>query len=560
VAAASNGATATASSTYNGTTTPASAVINGDHKGVNWGSGGGWQDNNPSTYPDWVQVDFNGNKTISEIDVYTIQDNYSSPSEPTETMTFSNYGITNFAVQYWDGSAWQTVSGGSVSGNNKVWRKFTFSSVTTDKIRVYITGTADGISRLAEIEAYASYTYDANGSVTGDGTHTYQYDARNRLVSVDAGVTASYVYDHNNRRVKKTIGTSVTHCVWEGSQVIAEYDGTSSSLLSESVYSGGRLIAKFAGAVTRYYLNDWLSQRLTLDTSGAIVGKQAHLPFGEEFGTSGEQDKHRLTKYERDAETGWDQAINRSHSPTLGRFMQADPYKASGYVIDPQSWNRYSYVQNNPVNFVDPTGLNKAPAFSYTMQVKAKYDPLDPLDAADSGNFDWLDDPIVGGDEVVTGPTEDDTKEQEKLKEAIREADAEAQKRLDKDKCADLFGGKEKAKAALQKANIYFGNLGEPTYDAKTNKVKSINAVTKDGAIYINTKGAFFNNSFAAFDKDNNAQHFDLSFGTGYSGKKLAAVILLHELGHLVGKFEADSQDYEKNLAYTKQVLEACFL
>jgi RHS repeat-associated protein len=357
VAAASNGATATASSTYNSTTTPASGVINGDHKGSNWGSGGGWMDNTAGTYPDWLQIDFSGSKTISEIDVYTIQDNYSSPSEPTETMTFSNYGLTNYAVQYWDGSAWQTISGGSVTGNNKVWRKFTFSNVTTNKIRVSITGTADGISRLAEVEAYGSYTYDANGNVTSDTSHTYQYDARNRMVSVDGGTTATYVYDQNNRRVKKTVSSSVTHYVWEGNQVIAEYDGTTSGLLSESVYAGWRLIAKFAGGVTRYYLSDKLSQRVTLDASGAIVGKQAHLPYGEELGSSGEQDKHRLNTYERDTETGNDYATNRGYTAAIGRFNQADPYRASSYLVNPQSWNRYAYVENDPVNYLDTIGL-----------------------------------------------------------------------------------------------------------------------------------------------------------------------------------------------------------
>jgi len=65
-----------------------------------------------------------------------LQDNYSNPSEPTEAMTFSLYGVTAFDVQYWNGSSWVTVPGGSVTGNNKVWRKFTFTAITTSKIRV----------------------------------------------------------------------------------------------------------------------------------------------------------------------------------------------------------------------------------------------------------------------------------------------------------------------------------------------------------------------------------------------------------------------------------------
>ena len=65
------------------------------------------------TFPDWIEVDFNGSKTISEIDVVTQQDNTQNPVEPTLSQTFSLYGITAFDVQYWNGSAWTTVSGGS---------------------------------------------------------------------------------------------------------------------------------------------------------------------------------------------------------------------------------------------------------------------------------------------------------------------------------------------------------------------------------------------------------------------------------------------------------------
>ena len=52
--------------------------------------------------------------------------NNTSPVEPTDTMLFSGYGITGFDVQYWDGSAWVTVVGGSITGNNKVWTKISF--------------------------------------------------------------------------------------------------------------------------------------------------------------------------------------------------------------------------------------------------------------------------------------------------------------------------------------------------------------------------------------------------------------------------------------------------
>jgi hypothetical protein len=155
VALAANGGTATASSTASGGYAP-SGAINGDRQGLNWGAGGGWNDATPSTFPDWLEVDFNGTKTINEIDVFSVQDNYQAPTEPTPTMTFSQYGLTDFQVQYWTGTQWVTVPGGTVSGNSLVWRQFSFAAVTTTAIRVWVTNALNTWSRITEVEAWGT--------------------------------------------------------------------------------------------------------------------------------------------------------------------------------------------------------------------------------------------------------------------------------------------------------------------------------------------------------------------------------------------------------------------
>ncbi|HET9831687.1 MAG TPA: S8 family serine peptidase, partial [Vicinamibacterales bacterium] len=78
VALAKNGATALASSTYS-SGYDASGAINGDRKGASWGSGGGWNDGTANAWPDWLEVDFAGAKTINEVDVFSVQDNYTAP-------------------------------------------------------------------------------------------------------------------------------------------------------------------------------------------------------------------------------------------------------------------------------------------------------------------------------------------------------------------------------------------------------------------------------------------------------------------------------------------------
>ena len=154
-ALAANGGTASASSTTANSGFPGynflpSVTNDGDRRGgVNF-----WRDDTASVYPDWLQVDFNGSKSITEIDVFTVQDNEQNTVEPTQAMTFSLNGITAYDVQYWTGAAWVTVPNGGVTGNNKVWRQFTFSPIMTSKIRVLVNNALNTRSRIVEVEAY----------------------------------------------------------------------------------------------------------------------------------------------------------------------------------------------------------------------------------------------------------------------------------------------------------------------------------------------------------------------------------------------------------------------
>jgi RHS repeat-associated protein len=151
VALASNGATAAGSSTYPDAAFAASRAINGTRVY----DGGYWNDNTNGTFPDSLEITFAGAKTIDEIDVYGLQDNYGT-AEPDEALTFTQFGLTHFNLQYQDASsgAWLSVPGASVSGNNKVWRTFVFAPITATRIRLTVNRAADGWSRVVEVEAY----------------------------------------------------------------------------------------------------------------------------------------------------------------------------------------------------------------------------------------------------------------------------------------------------------------------------------------------------------------------------------------------------------------------
>jgi hypothetical protein len=153
VAAAAQGATASSSSNYSAAY-PASAVNDGDRRGANYASGGVWADGTYYGYPDWVEIVLAGSRSINQVNVFTVQDAWYAPSEPTPATTWSQWGVSSFTVQYWTGSAWQTVPNGVVANNNLVWRSIAFPTLTTSRIRVLVQGGNDGWSRLTEVEAY----------------------------------------------------------------------------------------------------------------------------------------------------------------------------------------------------------------------------------------------------------------------------------------------------------------------------------------------------------------------------------------------------------------------
>ena len=156
VALAANGAVASASSTYSAAY-PVSALNNNERAGAGWGNGGGWNDSTGGAYPDSVQISFSGNKTIDRVVVYTLQDNYGNPVEPSDTLTFASYGVRDFYVEGLSGSNWIAL-GAPVAGNNLVKRTLSFAAVSVSAIRITITHALASYSRLTEVEAWSATT------------------------------------------------------------------------------------------------------------------------------------------------------------------------------------------------------------------------------------------------------------------------------------------------------------------------------------------------------------------------------------------------------------------
>ncbi len=80
-------------------------------------------------------------------------------------------------------------------------------------------------------------------------------------------------------------------------------------------------------------------------------------PYGNEITSTG-NDREKFGTYTRDAYTGLDYADQRYYASTYGRFNTVDPDGASAKPGDPVSWNRYAYTRGDPVNRIDPRGMD----------------------------------------------------------------------------------------------------------------------------------------------------------------------------------------------------------
>ncbi|MFL6207266.1 MAG: RHS repeat-associated core domain-containing protein [Pyrinomonadaceae bacterium] len=178
---------------------------------------------------------------------------------------------------------------------------------------------------------------------------------------------------------RKYLGSLPAGGQWVRLEVPASAVGLEGHTLSGFAFTlyGGRAsidrLGKAAVGGPQWLVADQLgTPRMIADKTGSLVGVKRHdyLPFGEELfagvggrtaiqGYVGNVDGNlkKWAQLERDDETGLDYAEARYYASKQGRFTSVDPMLESAESERPQTWNRYTYVLNNPLNFVDPDGL-----------------------------------------------------------------------------------------------------------------------------------------------------------------------------------------------------------
>lgn len=200
----------------------------------------------------------------------------------------------------------------------------------------------------------ASYTYDPNGNLTGDGRNTYTWNARNQLTAIAGASTASFTYDPFGRRESATIGGATTGYLYDGNNVVQTLSGSTPTV---NYLLGPGLDERYARTDsngTQSYLTDGLGSTLALANSDqSTPTTYTYDPFGgaTTAGTAS-SNPYQFAGQQNDG-TGLNYDNARYYSPGMGSFISPDPAgnTASGADL-------YQYANQNPTNTTDPTGLD----------------------------------------------------------------------------------------------------------------------------------------------------------------------------------------------------------
>jgi RHS repeat-associated protein len=211
--------------------------------------------------------------------------------------------------------------------------------------------------------AKAVYNYDDNGNLiykSQDGSSFYyEYDYENRLVKVtkDGDMVAAYTYNGEGKRIVSTEKGVTTYYLYDGNNAVIERDSqgqTTAHYTRGLAISGGigGIVSRRAGTVS-YYHYDALGNVVNLtDSSGNTIISYTYDAFGNVLSQSGSSaNPYQFSTKECNAEIGLTYFGARYYDPRIGRFITPDPL---GFIDGP---NLYVYVNNNPVNLIDPWGL-----------------------------------------------------------------------------------------------------------------------------------------------------------------------------------------------------------
>lgn len=242
----------------------------------------------------------------------------------------------------------------------------------------------DGSNRLSSVRDtkaggnWEPLAYDARGNVTGMSRQTFVpimlggsltffvpvsrpmefgYDLSNQPVSVSGVASGTFAYDGNWRRVKQTVGGKTIYSVYSLSGDLLYRDNATDGTTTDYLRAGDVSVGRIENSTVTYVHKDHLGSPVSAtNSSGSVLWREHYLPFGEKITeASANRDDEGFTGHVDDAATGLTYMQARYYDPVTGRFLSSDPV---GFAEGgPSYFNRYAYVENDPVNMIDPSGL-----------------------------------------------------------------------------------------------------------------------------------------------------------------------------------------------------------
>jgi RHS repeat-associated protein len=299
-------------------------------------------------------------------------------------------GVDEAAVVTVDGNSTPVSSTKRFDGSASVRTGLDTVAITA---KDYSNNSRTNKYQVATTGSTASFAYDNNGNMTGDGTRTFEWDAENRLTAINIGTLRSeFTYDGFSRRVRivEKSGATVTsdkRFLWVGNGIAEERDATGGTATKRYFQNGVQV-----GTAQYFYTRDHLgSIKEMTDNSAAVMAEYGYDPYGMRTRVSGTLNADfGFTGHYFHAPSGLYLAKFRVYNPGLGRWISRDPYGSASLRLSPKvgpsnneeasvvneksakpgqklkvpdaeflpgGANLYEYVGNNGINAIDPLGL-----------------------------------------------------------------------------------------------------------------------------------------------------------------------------------------------------------
>jgi len=285
----------------------------------------------------------------------------------------------------------------TVIGSSTVTRRVGYDDLGNIKTKTGTTGTYLYASPRPHAMTGAdgdTFGYDANGNMLAGANRTLTWNVANLPTKITQGAIARYfAYGPDRARYKQSLtgsgSTETTHYV---GGLYEQLSKGSITTRRHHIYANGQVIAVYSTqnntqGTVQYLHRDHLGSVDTItNDSGQVIARLSYDAWGKRRASNWSQPPGQLTAsfnrgftgHEHLDDVGLIHMNGRVYHPGLGRFISADP--TGQFPKASQSFNRYSYVINNPLSYTDPSGFG---FFSELLDIQHKIDPI-------SRNFDHI--------------------------------------------------------------------------------------------------------------------------------------------------------------------------